>query len=529
MKKLIEFIKNIFKSKNIKETIKKETIKIEETIIEEKTTIENKDLENAKHNSFQKIKIGDIIIAKRYNSKEEKMKILNDHRRGPFIVLAKNDEGLICAYGTGVYNKTFYEISKDKFTLTKDTYFNFNDLRIITPFHFTKYATTLSEKELKNIYEYCKKHNNNSYKFDKNNIKFEYPKEEGDIILYNSKRYLILEINEKIKLLELSNNKIDINELDKLDYSKIIEIDPNKNISYITKLDNNLYMHVLFNLKNHFEYLKEKNTLQRGSIMQINNNHYLVNHIEDNKIYAYFILKQSSNGYYQINLNREYYYINYMLTTIDNKEDFKVIDLVSEEIMQEIRKKKKEVSLKTKNDEFAVGTIVKDKNYKAKTFIISGKDINNKLRAIDIDELKKANIITVRINSKEAVIIEDFDLNDITYIKENPDFKLREINKKINSIIERQKEYMSENSINIKKFSFGDIVMEENGFIEYIVLNTKEENVSCISSNSIKEDFPNVKIFNVNDVRKVGQLTMNELKQIKSKFSLTIKSAKKKV
>ena len=288
-------------------------------------------------------------------------------------------------------------------------------------------------------------------------------------------------------------------------------------------------MHVLFNLKKHFEYLKEKNTLQRGSIIQINNNHYLVNHIEDNKIYAYFILKQSSNGYYQINLNREYYYINYMLTTIDNKEDLKVIDLVSEEIMQEIRKKKKEVSLKTKNDEFAVGTIVKDKNYKAKTFIISGKDINNKLRAIDIDELKKANIITVRINSKEAVILEDFDLNDITYIKENPDFKLRDINKKINSIIERQKEYMSENSINIKKFSFGDIVMEENGFIEYIVLNTNEENVSCISSNSIKEDFPNVKTFNVDDVRKVGQLTMNELKQIKSKFSLTIKSAKKKV
>lgn len=76
--------------------------------------------------SFLDIDYGTIIWAKRYNNEVEKEKIPEGHRCGPFVVIGRDKENLLCFYATGrVPEEVFFK--QDTILLDASMYGDFLD------------------------------------------------------------------------------------------------------------------------------------------------------------------------------------------------------------------------------------------------------------------------------------------------------------------------------------------------------------------------------------------------------------------
>lgn len=206
IKEFIKKIQNIlFKSKtNFLEPVEEEK---EETLIGE--VVEEKKEEHISSSTFDGIKVGDIILARRYQTEEEMQNLPFGHREGPYIVIKKDGDKVLSIKGTGknpldkwpTFEPFKYvTFPENSYFLFKTTYFNLLNTKWVEASQFIKKTAHLTVHDLNEVYRKLEQvFTNNSYQFD-NFTKEDIPKiayYHGDVILLGKSLFYIYEINER--------------------------------------------------------------------------------------------------------------------------------------------------------------------------------------------------------------------------------------------------------------------------------------------------------------------------------------------
>lgn len=137
---------------------------------------------------FNSLSFGNLILAKRLPNTQE---IEKGHRNGPFLVLGRKDDKLVCLYATSKENKEYLmKISKSNYNLHKDTYIT-SYVRLISIDEFLSSIYYLNEKEKKNLIKFLYINGLQNYYFiDEPNL------EIGDIIQLKHQHLIISENDE---------------------------------------------------------------------------------------------------------------------------------------------------------------------------------------------------------------------------------------------------------------------------------------------------------------------------------------------
>ena len=137
---------------------------------------------------FNSLSFGNLILAKRLPNTQE---IAKGHRNGPFLVLGRKDDKLVCLYATSKENKeTLMKISKSNYNLHKDTYIT-SCVRLISIDEFLSSIYYLNEKEKKNLIKFLYINGLKNYSFiDEPNL------EIGDVIQLKHQHLIIGENND---------------------------------------------------------------------------------------------------------------------------------------------------------------------------------------------------------------------------------------------------------------------------------------------------------------------------------------------
>lgn len=100
---------------------------------------------------FNSLNFGNLILAKRQPNTKD---IQQGHRNGPFLVLGRKDDHLICLYATSKdYKDSLIRFSKSSYNLHKDTYIT-SDIRLISINEFITTIYCINEKEKKNLIKF---------------------------------------------------------------------------------------------------------------------------------------------------------------------------------------------------------------------------------------------------------------------------------------------------------------------------------------------------------------------------------------
>lgn len=336
IKKVIDYLRNVILK--LKNKLKKDEYDIQcntnsKNISTERELSDEK--LNKRKEEFENINIRDIIWANRYTTQEEKENIPVGHRKGPFLVVDKQDDKLYCLYGTSVEptleNKKFFyrtNILNEK----KITYFNISFIHIIDFDRYISRINELGNDESRQVFSLLKKLPClKKYKGDKISIDFQI--EAGDII-NNINNYLVLDKKgDKLYCLLLDKSifylkdTFKLNDFDDLEYSKVVEI-TNKNIRYINSVDNNILIYILKKQKEHLENLKVPS---RGCVIIKDSKKYYIYGEDGLDLLVFQIWKKNKGEDIAININRKTFYTDFNVQEKINKKDKMEIQLLATE------------------------------------------------------------------------------------------------------------------------------------------------------------------------------------------------------
>lgn len=440
-------------------------IEIPNSILEENLS-EEQIIENYEE-LYNKIKVGDIVWAKRYQSEEEKETIPEGHREGPYIVLKKQEGKLICTQGKGVvpyedfYDVTFY-LNNEGYNLSKETFFYLHKLYSIDEFSLLNMADKLNQTDLDRLYKKIKLAGRFYYSDDSKMIKFNFPIQTGDIIEKDNKNFIIIDIeNNKLSCLLLN----DKNNFDNLDYSKLSYLDKSENLKYISTVNNKTLNYILKNWKSYIYRANNIHKTQRGSIIFMNNKYYYIYGEESQDWYVFELIKNKISNGEKIRINNKIYYTKYEDLKINKKMQFDNYYICTEEEMDEIKitrknyketKKREEIYGTSETLYFKVGDIIENINYRNKRYIII--DIHKKTyECVSIDNLINGIYYPVLIRKKEAKISSDFSIKGIIWLEENSNFNLEEIMKEgvLEQIIAMQEQFIGNKEQNKRMLRVG--------------------------------------------------------------------------
>ena len=205
---------------------------------------------------YNEIKVGDIIWAKRYNNNKEKKNIRKGHLEGPFIVLKKENNNLICSYGSGVipknrYRDKYFLLKNDFYKLPKDTFFRVYTINTINEFSLIEIIDSLIENDKNDLFKRIK-YQRIEFKDECGKIsELNLPLQPGDIITYNNFNFIVIDIkNNKLLLLPLfieidKTIRIKDELLNNLDCSNLFAMDYNEDFKYLNTLSNDQYLKIL--------------------------------------------------------------------------------------------------------------------------------------------------------------------------------------------------------------------------------------------------------------------------------------------
>jgi len=235
-KKLLVYIKSLFKREP----------KIDNSLVEKEPKIENNLVEEI--DLFSKIELGDIIWAKRYKNSKEMNLIPEGHREGSFIVLAVQNDCLLCSQGTSKTPSiekldTFFQCILTKDDLDRKIYYRLRDLKKLTKTQVIDIMGKLSSNDIENLCRNIKtkKHCNviNGKLQD-----FKLHLQLGDIIFYKGNNYLVLDIQETnvVSVLIKFYPYDKIEKFKNKEYSKIVLLNTNDNFKYVNAVNDNVLM-----------------------------------------------------------------------------------------------------------------------------------------------------------------------------------------------------------------------------------------------------------------------------------------------
>jgi len=387
---------------------------------------------------FNSVAIGDIIWAKRYKTKEEKLRIPEHHRLGPYIVLAKTPESLICLRGTSTdikNEKLFFVLENQNYSLAKETVFDLMGTDAITADRFFKKVDSLKESDKKRLYKQVKISKLN-YKYNGINKRFDLPHEAGDIIYYRNTKFIIVSALEN-KLVcvpvEKPEKRVTLEQCKLLDYKKITFVDPTLNINTISVLDDNELKFVLKKYKEFLRNVRNENKIGRGSVVLYNDNNYYIYGEEGSLWLAFLVESMTQDGLEKININNKFYYTNfYTNEKISKKERLTLINQSSSEEIDIIKKARKNYANKPKekNDVeekiIRAGDLVQYKNKaKERYFVINVYD--GLLECLSVNELINANRIMKFFKTEDVKLANNKSLVGIKWFEENYDIDYKYI------------------------------------------------------------------------------------------------------
>ena len=274
--------------------------------------------DQAKMLEYSNLEFGDIIIAKRYQTEEQRKNIPAGHDIGPFMVASVNENSIQCFYASSKEDLLYkdscntiainlgYNLTLSNKGITT-SYFDVSRLCPISLNMFIRKTGQLSKKELIKFKEVIEK-----YKDKKTEV--------SDIIIYDKKKYLVYEQdknNFKLNLLKKCSrySPIQINdEYYELTNSKIL-INKNKKVTFIGKISDELMGKL------------GKDSITEGAIINYYNNLYYVYSADANTIYCIYAKKVGKNkkvkkpAYNYILINDHYYILHWPTVIKLSKDD----------------------------------------------------------------------------------------------------------------------------------------------------------------------------------------------------------------
>ena len=447
--------------------------------------------------NIEKIKLGDIIWAKRFKNKLEESSIPNGHQYGPFIVIKKTNKRVYALMATSKPNKTPWDlklkISKMPIN-TKETYVFLGKVFIVNKNNFIKTMGNINSEDLEIIKKRLFILYNTGYKMKfitNKDLSFKY--NMGDIITYKHKKYYIAKVGYNYvyayKLKTVRNNtKIKI-------ANKYYEINP-----ILNKIPVN-------NIK-----LVEVVTLSQRSY--INNILIKIHKIEVGKLITYnkkkyFIYKMDSSGIKAILLSNKYH----TKIVIDNNRYFsnlEICDLKKDKGMQagaiaNNDELEKIIRLINFSESITRGFLIKNDS---NLYYVYNKE-NNSYNVFNVS-IKKLYKYQISINNKSYYT--DFKLlnisNNIKYeiIDIAKITEIEEIKNQYNKTKQILKTIHTNNLKKSKSFIVQTILENEVTKEEYIILKRKNDYILIVNKNK-QDEVLNVNLWN-NKIpfRVVGQV-----------------------
>ena len=398
-------------------------------------------------------KVGDVIWAKRYDFDFQKERISEGHDTGPYVIVGKTQDKLICLYCTGSKKKNEIELEDYPF-FHKKTYVQKYNLKAIDYESYSKnnylYSNSLSDRDIKKILKTIE-YSDYDYKYNYYGItsNFEINSnillDVGDVILHNNHYSLI--IDNKSGIIAISFDSYNPIESD-INFENVSFNFRNRYLINSNRCDyiNTLSVKQLDVVKKRYEnYLKYKykvdnNIIERGAIIKINDLLYYVYHSDNYISKLYLLNKVQYKNEETINGNNNYIIDFENEKSIDNKkEKYKVIEYLDDKNIDLIKDKKKSY-LKNKNNnkkdevktiKFEFGTIIQSKKLYSLRYIVLGI-INNKIITISFDSFISGNIIYKDFDlfDNSIYISNDYNLKEIKKVKENMLYLKELFNKK---------------------------------------------------------------------------------------------------
>ncbi len=161
------------------------------------------------------LKVGDIILARRYQNEEEKAELGKNHQISPYIIIKKNLFKIYALQCTSNAHQNlnnpyvYFFLGKLKYNLNKNCYVKTFESYEITKYQYLKKIAHLTNNDfnklIKNVFMVSKQ---KKAKLDQkvlNKIKYFY--DAGDLIEYQNHKYYVYQIDKKYLYLILINKK----------------------------------------------------------------------------------------------------------------------------------------------------------------------------------------------------------------------------------------------------------------------------------------------------------------------------------
>lgn len=292
------------------------------------------------YDAFASLKFGDLIIAKRYTTEEQKQKIETGHEVGPFIVVGRSNEGnLLCFKSSSAFPRDFIgrisifplKISNTNLinVVNKDTYVRTNKVFEINRERFLKKGCSLDTFFIKKLKKRIALNREMGIiQKDEQVKKYNIPIEAGDIIEKSNSWYLILYFNENKKAVCLpllrykTEETINIGGRDyNVDFNEIVILNSIKKAKRIGFVDSDMQIpSLLGKIEKYLKYWEEFYTIKRGSLVEYDGLLYYIYGEEGNTWLAYQVWCDNNSQFEKIVINQKYYYSDFKTNVRLEKE-----------------------------------------------------------------------------------------------------------------------------------------------------------------------------------------------------------------
>lgn len=354
---------------------------------------------------------GDIIFAKRYKTEEVKYQIPFGHRIGPYIVVDKKDDTLVCLYGTS--SSSINDENIFEFVTNKKTNFLLNHIAEINEDRFKFKIGSISERG-KNILKYQLGIINN------------YPElEVGNIVDYQNNLYYVRKKSDKTYLISVSKIKkndakfiVSQNNKYYILFDEEKEIENNSEVRLI-KIINDSDKDLIEKKYLENKYESKITSFDRGMLVSYNKILYYVYGLNKDNFECYLVSEEEAAPYIKVN-GRKYSAMFSEIVEIKKDVLIEVVDKATLEEIEYNKTKKKQStcppskpnSQKIKKENVTLGTIVTDKTLAHEKYVVVSREQNN-LLLIPFNDIENNNynhLVSTDINEIRYFDKYDFDL-----------------------------------------------------------------------------------------------------------------------
>ncbi len=365
------------------------------------------------------IKEGDIIWVKRYQTEKEQAKIPEEHQEGPYVILKIGIFKIYALYGTTSYKdfskqSIYFEISKDKYDIDKNTYVLAKYIKIFKTSQFIRYIDKLDYLD----FNYLKKLvylNQRKNKTNKPKIKYEITK--GDIVYYQDKYYYIYNKDDNYYfLMKVSKTNRDKDRVIMVgttkyvfNYLDTIKVSINEKLILNNSLNSKKQM--LFDIfKGEYEDEKKlAGSIRRGDIVRYSNKYYYVYGEYKDSYLVYRIYYKTMPNSLKIRIDGKKLYTKFESSEIGKNKNIvsiKRASLKEIDMIKSIREEHKNIpskkTIKLISREITRGSIISDIMGSVRLIVI--KRDNNTLSCVDY--YSKDKIIEITLEKNNPYIVE---------------------------------------------------------------------------------------------------------------------------